>query len=63
MSRNFCAETEHTSYEMFGIGINSWKIIKPNGVILEKTKYYALETEFGQQRIEIGAFKFYRIFK
>jgi hypothetical protein len=52
----FGAGTEYTEYGMLVIGINSWKIIKPNGAILEKTKYSVLETELGQQPIEIGPY-------
>jgi hypothetical protein len=52
----FGVGTEYTSYDMLVIGINSWKIIKPNGDILEKTKYSVLETELGQQPIEIGPY-------
>ena len=50
----FGVGTEHTSYDMVVIGINSWKIIKPNGAILEKNNYSVLETELAQQPIEIG---------
>ena len=52
----FGVGTEYTSYEMVVIGINSWKIIKPNGDILEKTNYSVLETELAQQPIEIGPY-------
>lgn len=48
--------TEYTSYDMLVIGINSWKIIKPNGAILEKTDYSVLETKLAQQPIEIGPY-------
>ncbi len=41
---------------MFVIGINSWKIIKPNGAILEKTNYSVLEKELTEQPIEIGPY-------
>ena len=52
----FGVGTEYTSYDMFVIGINSWKIIKPNGAILEKTDYSVLETELAKQSIEIGPY-------
>jgi hypothetical protein len=52
----FGVGTEYTSYDMLVIGINSWKIIKPNGAILEKTDYSILETELAQQPIEIGPY-------
>ena len=52
----FGVGTEYTSYDMLVIGINSWKIIKPNGAILEKTNYSVLETELAQQPIEIGPY-------
>jgi hypothetical protein len=52
----FGVGTEYNSYDMFVIGINSWKIIKPNGAILEKTNYSVLETELTQQSIEIGPY-------
>ena len=50
----FGVGTEYTSYDMLVIGINSWKIIKPNGAILEKTNYSVLETELAKQPIDIG---------
>jgi hypothetical protein len=52
----FGVGTEYTSYDMLVIGINSWKIIKPNGAILEKTHYSVLETELAKQPIEIGPY-------
>ena len=52
----FGVGTEYTSYDMLVIGINSWKIIKPNGAILEKTNYSVLETELAKQPIEIGPY-------
>ena len=52
----FGVGTEYTSYDMLVIGINSWKIIKPNGAILEKTNYSVLETKLTQQPIEIGPY-------
>jgi hypothetical protein len=52
----FGVGTEYTSYDMLVIGINSWKIIKPNGAILEKTNYSILETELAKQPIEIGPY-------
>ncbi len=52
----FGVGTGYTSFDMFVIGINSWKIIKPNGAILEKTNYSVLETELAQQPIEIGPY-------
>jgi hypothetical protein len=38
------------------IGINSWKIIKPNGAILDKVAYSDLELELTQQSVEIGPY-------
>ena len=52
----FGVGTEYTSYDMLVIAINSWKIIKPNGAILEKTNYSVLETELAKQPIEIGPY-------
>ena len=52
----FGVGTEYTNYDMLVIGINSWKIIKPNGAILEKTNYSVLETELAEQQIEIGPY-------
>ena len=52
----FGVGTEYTSYDMLVISIKSWKIIKPNGDILEKTNYSDLEMELVQQAIEIGPY-------
>ena len=52
----FGVGTEYTSYDMLVIVINSWKIIKPNGAVLEKTDYSVVETELAQQPIEIGPY-------
>jgi hypothetical protein len=52
----FGVGTEYTSYDILVIGINSWKIIKPNWAIVEKTNYSDLEMELAQQPIEIGPF-------
>ena len=52
----FGVGTEYTSYDMLVIGINSWKMIKPNGAILEKNDYSVFETELTQQPIEIGPY-------
>ena len=61
-----CAETAaitamiHAGYreihEMVVIGINSWKIIKPNGVILDKSAYTNLELELSQEPVELSGF-------
>jgi hypothetical protein len=48
--------TEYTEYGMPVIGINSWKIIKPNGDILDKVAYSDLELELTQQSVEIGPY-------
>ena len=48
--------TEHTEYVMLVIGINSWKLIKPNGDILDKSAYTDLELELSQEPAEISAF-------
>ena len=52
----FGVGTEHTSYDMLVIGINSWKIIKPNGEIIDKSNYSDIETELAQQSFEISSF-------
>ena len=52
----FGVGTEYTSYDMLVIGINSWKIIKPNGAILEKNDYSVFETELAKQSVEIGPY-------
>lgn len=52
----FGVGTEYTSCDMLVININSWKIIKPNGDILEKNNYSDLEMELAQQAIEIGPY-------
>ena len=48
--------TEYTEYGMPVIGINIWKIIKPNGDILDKVAYSDLELELTQQSVEIGPY-------
>ena len=48
--------TEYTSYDMLVIGISRWKIIKPNGAVLDKSAYSDLELELTQQSVEIGPF-------
>ena len=52
----FGVGTEYTSYDMLVIGITRWKIIKPNGAILDKSCYSDLELELSQQSVEIGPF-------
>ena len=52
----FGVGTEYTNYGMFVIGINSWRIIKPNGAILDKSAYSDLELELTQEPAEISAF-------
>jgi hypothetical protein len=47
---------EYMKYDTLVIGIGSWKIIKPNGIILENTDYSVLETELAQKPIEIGPY-------
>ena len=47
---------EYTEHGQFVIGIGSWKIIQPNGIILDKSAYTNLETELAQQPIEIGPY-------
>jgi hypothetical protein len=44
---------------MFVIGINSWKIIKYNGDILDKSCYLYLQLELTQQSVEISPFNSY----
>jgi len=46
--------TEYTEYGMTVIGINSWKIIQPNGAIVAKSSYTALELELTQQPVELN---------
>lgn len=52
----FGVGTEYTNYGIFVIGINSWKIIKSNGAILDKSTYTNLELELTQEPVEISAF-------
>ena len=52
----FGVGTEYTSYGMFVIGINSWKIINPNGTILDKSAYTNLELDLTQQPVELSGF-------
>ena len=47
---------EKMKYDTFVIGIGSWKIIKPNGEVLEKSNYSCLEKEFAQQSVELSSF-------
>ncbi len=47
---------EYMSYDMLVIGISSWKIIKPNGDILEKSRYSDFETELTQDSVELCSF-------
>lgn len=48
--------TEYTEYGMPVIGINSWKIIKLNGDIKDKSTYTNLEIELTQQSVELSGF-------
>lgn len=50
--------TEHTEDGMLVIGINRWKIIKPNGDLLDIAAYSDLEKEITQDPAEISAFCF-----
>jgi hypothetical protein len=52
----FGVGTEYTEYGMPVIGINSWKIIKPNGDIIDKSAYTNLEMELTQQPVELSGF-------
>jgi hypothetical protein len=52
----FGVGTEYTEYGMPVIGINSWKIIKLNGAIIDSAEYSQLEKELTQQAIEISGF-------
>ena len=52
----FGVGTEYTSYDMLVIGIYSWKIIKTNGDILEKSNYTNLEIKLSQQTVELTGF-------
>lgn len=48
--------TEYTEYGKTVIGINSWKIIQPNGDILDTASYSDLEKELTQDAAEISAY-------
>lgn len=48
--------TEYTEHGMLVIGINSWKIIKPNGNILERNSYSNEEIELTRNSVEISAY-------
>ena len=48
--------TEYTEYGMTVIGINSWKIIQPNGAIVAKSCYTAVELKLTQQPAELSVF-------
>ena len=52
----FGVGTEYTEYGMLVIGINSWKLIQPNGAVIDKTNYSVLEMELTQERVEINGF-------
>ena len=48
--------TEYTEYDMLVIGINSWKIIKLNGDVLDTACYSEIEKELSQDTAEINAY-------
>jgi hypothetical protein len=52
----FGVGTEYTEYGMLVIGINSWKIIKLNGAIIDSAEYTQYEKELTQQSVEISSF-------
>jgi hypothetical protein len=52
----FGVGTEYTEYGMPVIGINSWKIVKLNGAIIDSAEYTQYEKELTQQAIEISSF-------
>lgn len=52
----FGVGTEYTEYGMLVIGINNWKLIQPNGAVIDKTNYSVLEMELTQERVEINGF-------
>jgi hypothetical protein len=54
----FGVGTEYTEYGMTVIGINSWKIINPNGAILDKLAYTNLELELTQRPVELSVFNY-----
>ena len=47
---------EYTKYDTFVIEISNWKIIKPNGKIVNPAKYSDLEMELAQQSVELSSF-------
>jgi hypothetical protein len=47
---------EYMSYDTLVIGISSWKIIKPNGKIIDKSNYSDLELELTQDSVELSSF-------
>jgi len=52
----FGVGTEYTEHGMLCIGINRWRIIKPNGDILEKENYSNFESEITSEQREISAY-------
>lgn len=52
----FGVGTEYTEYGMTVIGINSWKIIQPNGAIVDKSSYSALELQLTQLQVELSGY-------
>jgi hypothetical protein len=52
----FGVGTEYTEYGMPVIGINSWKIIKLNGDVLDKSAYTNLEIELTLHPVELSGF-------
>jgi hypothetical protein len=47
---------EYTEHGQFVIGIRSWKIIQPNGIILDKTNFTTEEMELAEQFVELSSF-------
>jgi hypothetical protein len=47
---------EYTEHGQFVIGIGSWKIIQPNGDILDKANFTTEEIELAEQFVEISSF-------
>ena len=47
---------EYMSFDTLVIGIGNWKIIKPNGDLLENNDYTDLEAELVKQSVELSSF-------
>ncbi len=47
---------EYTEYGQIVIGIGSWRIIKPNGAILDKAHYTSEEIELATESVELSSY-------